>query len=327
MMKELLLVHYNIHVLEQLRVNERIGYRDNDYYYFIISSVDKEMIHLEQAALAYYLTENGYNHTAIPIPTIHNKWFAEKDNQYYMVLRVSEIRSEPSSSHGKSLATYHNLSATYQYEPKEVSSYGLWKELWIKKLTAFEHKIEQESATNSNRYYRLLIDCFPYIIGLSENAIQYLQESETEKRYHESDQGVFAFRRYNGNILNPIIWMDELVYDHPTRDVAEFIRYRLLEDTINYTHLAAFLEDYQRERPLSIFSWKLLYARLTFPIHLFDLIEEGFHSQSFDLCHDRLRFMLHKQKIYETRLGRLFRELNINVDEFEIPTIKWFAKE
>lgn len=326
MMKELLLLNYNIHAIEQLSVNERTGYRDKDYYYFIISSVDKEMIHLEQAALAYYLTENGYNHTAIPIPTINNNWFVEKDNQFYMVLRVSDLRKELSKSHGKVLAEFHNVSNTYSYEPKEISSYGLWKELWIQKLTAFEHKIKQESSSNRNRYYRLLVDIFPYIIGISENAIQYLQESEAEKRYHNSDQGVFSFRRYNGNILNPIIWMDDLVYDHPTRDLAEFIRYRLLDDTLIQSEIASFLNDYQSERPLSIFSWRLLYSRLAYPIHFFDFIEEGFRGQTYEQYYEELKNMLRKQKRYENRLGRLFENLNVNFEEFDVPTMKWLIK-
>ncbi|WP_010095025.1 hypothetical protein [Ornithinibacillus scapharcae] len=325
-MKELLLVNYNIHAIEQLSVNERTGYRDKNYYYFIISSVDKEMIHLEQAALAYYLTENGYYHTAIPIPTIHNKWFVEKDNQYYMVLRVSDLRNDQKSSHGEALAEFHHVSATYSFEPKEISSYGLWKELWIQKLTAFEQKIKQEASANMNRYYRLLVDSFPYIIGISENAIQYLQESETEKRYDQSDQGVFSFRRYRGNMLNPIIWMDDLVYDHPTRDIAEFIRYRLLDDTVSQEEIVTFLHDYQRERPLSIFSWRLLYARLTFPIHLFDFMEEKFHGNSFEQYYEELKNMLQKQTEYEYRLGNLFHDLNVDVEELAIPTIEWFVK-
>src|SRR5699024_2456921 len=86
---------------------------------------------------------------------------------------------------------------------------------------------EAKSKTNSN-YYRLLMDILPYIIGISENAIQYMQETTEDGRYHEGDQGTIAFQRYHHNLLEPIIWPHDLVYDHPTRDIAEFIRATLL---------------------------------------------------------------------------------------------------
>lgn len=323
MMKELLLANYNIHATEQVRINGREGFRDNDHYYFIISSSNKEMIHLEQAALAYYLAEIGYNHAAIPIPTMGNKWFVEKDQNHYIVFRVSTIQNDHQESHGKILADFHNRSATYTYEPKEISSYGLWRELWIKKLTSFEQRINHESTSKQNKYYRLLVDIFPYIIGLSENAIQYLQESETDKRFHQSDQGVFGFRRYYDHLLNPIIWTDDLVYDHPTRDLAEYIRYQFLKDNINPRELSLFLKEYQEVRPLSIFSWRLLYARLTYPIHFFDLIEDSFNEQNDDRHHKELKQLVIKQRVFEKRLGQLFDWMNVDVREYDLPLLQW----
>ncbi|WP_026907003.1 hypothetical protein [Paucisalibacillus globulus] len=322
-MKELLLVNYNIHATERVSINGREGFRDNDYYYFIISSSNKEMIHLEQAALAYYLAEIGYKHTAIPVPTRENNWFAEKDKNHYMVFRVSTVQTDRQQSHGKSLATFHNKSATYSYEPKEISSYGSWKELWIKKLTAFEQKVEQEASSYQNKYYRLLVDVFPYIIGLSENAIQYLQESETDKRFHQGDQGVFAFQRYKQNLLSPVIWTNELVYDHPTRDLAEYIRYQFLTNDFNLESLKLFLSDYQETRPLSIFGWRLLYARLIYPIHLFDFIEEGFSNQNIDGLHMELKQLIKQQRHYEKRLGQLFDLLDVDFREYDLPILKW----
>ncbi|WP_042142976.1 hypothetical protein [Paucisalibacillus sp. EB02] len=322
-MKELLLVNYNIHATERVRINGREGFRDNDYYYFIISSSNKEMIHLEQAALAYYLAEIGYNHTAIPIPTMGNKWFVEKDKNHYMVFRVSAIQNDNQQSHGKRLAEFHNRSATYSYEPKEISSYGLWKDLWIKKLTAFEQKIKYESTSHKNKYYRLLVDIFPYIIGLSENAIQYLQESETDKRFHQSDQGVFAFLRYENHLFNPVIWTDNLVYDHPTRDLAEYIRYQFLNEDFNRKELSSFINEYQEVRPLSIFSWRLLYARLVYPIHLFDLIEDSFSGQNADWYHAELKRIVKKQGVFEKRLENFFDWMNVDYRGYDLPTLKW----
>ncbi len=103
-MKEILLVNYNVHATEQVIINGREGFRDHDYFYFIISARNKEMIHLEQAALAYYLSEIGYNHTAVPIPTMGKSWFVEKDHHPYLVLRVQAVQDKIVKSPGTLLA-------------------------------------------------------------------------------------------------------------------------------------------------------------------------------------------------------------------------------
>lgn len=322
-MKEILLVNYNVHATEQVIINGREGFRDHDYFYFIISARNKEMIHLEQAALAYYLSEIGYNHTAVPIPTMGKNWFVEKDHHPYLVLRVPAVQEEIVKSPGTLLAEFHNQTATYSYEPQEISSYGQWKELWIKKLIAYEQKIKQDADSMHNKYYRLLVDVFPYIIGISENAIQYLQESESDKRFHQGDQGVFAFRRYKNHLAQPVIWTDELVYDHPTRDLAEYIRYQLMENDFNEEEILTFITDYQENRALSIFSWRLLYARLVYPIHLFDFVEESLKGEDYERYYKELKTLIKKQTQYEKRLATLFEYLNFDYRKYEIPIIKW----
>ncbi|WP_053071820.1 protein kinase family protein [Ornithinibacillus contaminans] len=325
-MKELLLTNYNIYVKDYVSVLGRTGFRDQDYTYFIINATNKEMIQMEQAALAYYLSENGYNHTALPIPTNDNKWFVNQEDNRYLVLRVAELQENLRDSHGVTLAQFHEKTAAYPYEPKEISSYGLWKNLWINKLTAFEQKIQKEAIEHPTDYYRLLIDVLPYLVGISENAIQYIQESESDKRYHYGDQGVFTFQRYKENLVEPVIWTDELVYDHPSRDLAEFIRYKFLENDEKITdEVVKFMSDYQSIRPLSVFSWRLLYARLVFPIHLFDFIERCFYGNDFDQYHVALRGYMERQKLYEQRLGQLYDVMEVDYKSFDIPIIQWLS--
>ncbi|MEN2768355.1 hypothetical protein [Ornithinibacillus xuwenensis] len=326
-MKELLLTNYSIHVNEHVRVCGREGFRDHDYLYFIISSANKETIHLEQAALSYYLAENGFKHTALPIPTVDNSWFVDHGNNRYIVLRVEELQDSSRESHGTLLANFHETTAAYTYEPKEISSYGLWKDLWIKKLTAFENKLNHESTANSSNYYRRLVDVFPYIIGISENAIQYMQESETDKRYHYGDQGVFCFRRYKNHVNESVIWTDDLVYDHPTRDLAEYIRWKLLEeDEYAMKEVVSFMTDYQAVRPLSIFSWRLLYARLIYPIHIFDLMEDCFKGGSDDHNTAELNRLIKKQVVYEKRLANLYDLMHVPYKSYDVPVLEWLSK-
>src|SRR5690625_7822215 len=100
------------------------------------------------------------------------------------------------------------------------------------------------------------MDILPYIIGICENAIQYIAESEVDLRFNSIDQGSITFHRYNNHLQEPIIWFNDLVFDHPTRDIAVYIRYQFL---INKNRISSdisyLLDDYQQFRPHANFNW------------------------------------------------------------------------
>ncbi|MUK90013.1 hypothetical protein GMD78_16705 [Ornithinibacillus sp. L9] len=327
-MKDILRSDYAIHVRDLIHYKGLEGYKDDQYLYFIIPSKNKETIYMEQAALAYYLFENGYDHIALPIPAVNGEWFRMINDDSCMVVKVEQLRNHSSISHGMRLAQFHQLSSSYNFEPQEISSYGQWKDLWINKLTAFENKLSEEAAYHSNAYYRLVMDIFPYIIGISENAIQYMQECEVETRYHMHDQGTICFQRYKNNLQDSIIWINDLVYDHPTRDIAEFIRYQLLwNNNLNgHQEIISFMNDYQSIRPLSVFSWRLLYARLTFPIHLYDCIERGFLNHQYEKRYDELNDLLTRQEKYEEELAIIFDTLQVDYKSLHIPVLHWLKR-
>ncbi|PAV28740.1 hypothetical protein CIL05_15795 [Virgibacillus profundi] len=319
---DMLGVYYAIQAERKLELDGKDGYKQDEYVYFTISADNREIIHMEQATLAYYLIENKYNNTALPIPNRNGEWFTAYEDKNYMVMQVQRDILENTYSSGESLAHFHQIGTAYSYEPKTISSYGQWKQLWIDKLTAFESNVELEAKNHSSNYYRLLMDVLPYIVGISENGIQYIQESEHERRYHEADQGTIAFRRYTNDLEKTVLWADELVYDHPTRDLAECIRFMILNNKDD-NELITFLNDYQSLRPLSVFSWRLLYARLIFPIHFFDIIDRGFMFQDLEQSYSELRDILKKQVIYEKRLGELFKNLGVDHEVLQIPVLDW----
>lgn len=321
-LRDFLASYYAIQSEEKWLIDGKEGYKQGEYVYFTILMDNKEIIYMEQAALAYYLVENGYTHTAIPIPNIQGEWFSSYQDKTYMVLQVNYIQPDNNESKGKLLADFHRIGSAYSYEPQEISSYGGWKQLWVDKLTVFETKIEKEASANSSAYYRLMMDALPYIIGVSENAIQYIGESENDYRFHESDQGSIVFRRYNNNLSSPVMWMNELVYDHPIRDLAEYIRLLILDNT-NQEAIVTLLNDYQTIRPLSVFSWRLLYARLIFPMHLFDFISDGFIRQDLDQLHKEFVILLEKQVNYEATLRDFFTIVSVDNDALHIPVLHW----
>ncbi|MFD1851215.1 hypothetical protein D8M05_12665 [Oceanobacillus bengalensis] len=316
--------YYDIQVEEKIQFDEQEGYLQDNYLYFITSIPDKEIVYMEQATIAYYLKENNYNHLSLPIPNIHGKWFTPLEDKKYIVLKVEAYREDDGITDGQALASFHQIGAAYQYQPKEISSYGNWRKLWIDKLTAFEMKIEEEVKKQPTDYYRLLMDVLPYLIGMSENAIQYARQSETDTRFHEADQGTFCFHRYHNQLKQPILWFDQLVYDHPARDIAEYIRTLLLNNEDD-EEIVAFVRDYQSIHPLSVFSWRLVYSRLIFPSALFDFISRGFMEAPVDynLLHQELIGLLEKQTQYERRLSNFYENLSIDTETLNIPVVNW----
>ncbi|WP_085991474.1 hypothetical protein [Oceanobacillus senegalensis] len=314
--------YYGIQVEEKLWFDSKEAYRDGNYFYFITSIDNREIIFMEQASLSYYLMDYEVKHVTLPIPNLQGEWITPFHDKNYLVMRVSELNHDRYTSDGIALANFHHIGSNYQYQPKEISSYGAWKTLWINKLTIFETKIKDEAKNNPCDYYKLLMDLLPYLVGISENAIQYIRETETENRFHEVDQGSITFNRYKNQLIQPILWSEDLVYDHPTRDIAEYIRsFMLVEDDGN--DISTFLQDYQYIRPLSIFSLRLIYARLLFPIHWFDLINRGFMEENLDQLYLDLRELADKQVTYERALKEFFEINGVRTEDLDIPVINW----
>src|SRR5699024_12827384 len=164
--------------------------------------------------------ETVYQHTIRRMENMCREWLSTIKESRAIVVRLSQLHGDVPCSDGEVLPDFNQKHTAYDYEPENISRYGQCKQLWINKLTLFEKQIGQEakSKTNSN-YYRLLMDILPYIIGISENAIQYMQETTEDGRYHEGDQGTIAFQRYHHNLLEPIIWPHDLVYDQDRKSV------------------------------------------------------------------------------------------------------------
>ncbi|WP_052360663.1 protein kinase family protein [Oceanobacillus manasiensis] len=321
-METMLATHYNIQASEKVVLAGRDGYKQDEYVYFTIPSDNREVIHLEQAALAYYLLENRYFHTAIPVANINGDWFTAYENTTYMVVMVEQLNNTTRESSGRSLAAFHTIGTLYSFEPHQISSYGQWKKLWIDKLESYEKNVSLAANEKPDDYFRMVMDTLPYIIGLSENAIQYLQESERENRFDTVDQGTISFQRYTNNLQKSVIWLDDFVFDHPVRDLAEYTRSLLLSNAPP-DEIVQFLHDYQSERPLSIFSWRLLYARLLYPVHFFDHFDSVMGSRTFEDSYTAFASLIEMQEEYEKKMRGLYQLIGLDATSLQIPVLHW----
>jgi len=83
------------------------------------------------------------------------------------------------------------------------------------------------------------------------------------------------------------------------------------------------MNAYQSIRPLSIFSWRILYARLIFPIPIFDLLQKSFIIQDDDNHYLEMVDLLEKQTVYEQKLRSFFEIVGVDHETLNIPVLHW----
>ena len=122
---------------------------------------------------------------------------------------------------------------------------------------------------------------------------------------------------------NPFDW----VFDHCSRDLAEWTREKYFHNVQTYQpDLQRFYSEYQSIEPLSSFSWRLLYARILFPLHYVECIEDYYSTtreQDQRLLTERLEKYLSDSSEYESFLQQFFQLLEVPVRQYRIPTLDW----
>ncbi|MCT2535884.1 hypothetical protein NC661_08180 [Aquibacillus koreensis] len=313
---------------QKVTVNGYEGYKNGNDFYIIIPNPNNALLHQEQKLVSTYLIANGFENIASPIFNQQNNIITHLHEKEYVVCKGNIKKYSSQMSHPQLLASFHDTGTRYPYAPNYISSYGQWKTLWENKLDTFEQLYQQKMQERPvSHFQRLFLDSFPYLIGLSENAIQYLQETETDQRFHEGDQASITFQRYTNQVQKDLIWSHELTYDHPTRDICEHIRPLMSSDEgHSITRIKTFLNEYEQVRPLSIFGWRLLYSRLLFPIHLFDYLEVGLSTGNDEQIYESFEKALINQRNYQEKLSYFFEEMGIHPRQKAIPEIQWLKQ-
>ena len=135
-----------------------------------------------------------------------------------------------------------------------------------------------------SEFDRMFMESFPYYMAMTENAIQYLVDTELDDEPKSIDYGTvchihFSTRTWGNEIgmRNPFDW----VFDHCSRDLAEWTREKYFHNVQTYQpEVLRFYTEYQSIEPLSSFSWRLLYARILFPFIMSSVLKIIIQLQS-----------------------------------------------
>ena len=174
-----------------------------------------------------------------------------------------------------------------------------WAKLWSDKIDYFEYQVHE-----LGRGKEIILDSFSYYIGLGENAISYIDNTNRKYKKTGLDRICLSHRRikypnYKLNYLNPL----SFIFDLEVRDIAEYIKSAFFagENALSYLKEALAITKF------SIYSLELLYARLLYPSYYFDIYEKIMNNEEEE---EKLISIIEASDAYEEFLKNAYIEIN-----------------
>jgi len=319
----------------ELEIENYRAYKQETSLYLIMNvNGRKEQELSELKNISEQLRTFGDKEVPVLLATNDGKTISEWQGNNYCLLQYENIKPLHARKMGKKLARFHFRGRHMPFPVESIKRIGQWKELWEKRLDQMEGfwngKLNQGP---ENEFEKMFFDSFPYYMGLTENAVQYLIDTELDIKPEAVDTGTVCHERCNRQIWgreqlikNPYDW----VFDHASRDLAEYIRERYFYNSQTYQpEIRKFMAEYQQVNRLSPFSWRLLFARLMFPLHYFECIEAYYISTSETEkreLEEKLYKYLKQSSEQEQFLGRFYQLVEAPVRTYKLPTVKWLIK-
>ena len=202
--------------------------------------------------------------------------------------------------------------SNYTYQVDKILTRNNWNILWSNKIDYFEYQINQ-----MGKKYPILVDTFAYFTGLAENAISYVKYTTLETQMETSDNPVISHRKINNTVeslYNPL----NIILDHKSRDIAEYIKLSFLNKN---TNIYQELDSYFSSNYYSEYGLRLLYARIIYPSFYFDMYEQiiqGLRKES-DLLN--IVSLLDDYELYLKEMYYYLKKYH------NIPEIDWITKK
>ena len=186
-----------------------------------------------------------------------------------------------------------------------------WANLWVNKIDYLEYYHEQ-----NYHKYPLLSSSFDYFIGLSENAITYLNHTISTLRPSQYDIGV---------ISHEILLIDDTIYslydsqniiiDHKARDIAEYIKMSFFRD--NYSIFDE-LDEYFKYNYYSKYGIQLLLSRVLYPSFYFEMYDKIVNKKENESDVLKITSRIDEYEKYLSDIWKYFHKY------YDIQDILWF---
>lgn len=259
-MKETINYYYN---LNPSRINKIFDYYyfyvNNELYYFMIYKRKPEDLN------AIY----DFNRSMISSNILVNEIINNRDNSivtYVNKIPYILIKIYVNINKAISLGEISYLSNTKVFYQNNLMRSN-WALLWSNKIDYLEYH-----HGHNYQKYPLLSLSFDYFIGLSENAISYLNNAIKNTSPEDVDIGVISHDIINSDdtiyaLYDPM----NIIIDHKARDLAEYIKLSFFIDNFS---IFEELDEYFKYNYFSFYGMNLLVARILYPSFYFDKYDE-----------------------------------------------------
>lgn len=304
-MKNNIMYYYNLRIDNITQNNNNYYFTINNYNYcFTIYTRDIKESNEIYKLNKYMLSSNILVHEIIP----------NKDNYVVTIINnIPYILYKIYINKNKKL-TINELTylSNYTYQVDKILTRNNWNILWSNKIDYFEYQINQ-----MGKKYPILVDTFAYFTGLAENAISYVKYTTLETQIETSDNPFISHRKIN-NTIEPLYNPLNIILDHKSRDIAEYIKLSFLNKN---TNIYQELDSYFSNNYYSEYGLRLLYARIIYPSFYFDMYEQiiqGLRKES-DLLN--IVSLLDDYELYLKEMYYYLKKYH------NIPEIDWITKK
>lgn len=291
-MKETLEYYYNLDIdnLEELDGKYHFKIENQDFFFVFYNRGLEDII-----GVCNEMFLKGINvHEVI---RNRDNSFLTKVNEYnYILFKVNNLSEEydifDMVNISNKLVLNNNKSSLYRNN---------WGSLWSDKIDFFEYQV-RELGVEKN----VVKSSFSYYVGLSENAISYVNNAILKYGGVSSGRIVLSHRRvfypnYKLNYMNPL----SFVFDLEVRDVAEYLKSMFFKKDIEYC--LDELKSYLSIRKLNIYEYHMFYARLLYPSYYFDVYDSVMNK---NVNEEELVKIVKRSNDYEKFLKKTYLEIS-----------------
>lgn len=298
-MKNIIEYYYNLQLVElqEKQNNYTFKVKNNNY---ILKEYNNNLDNINDI-----YTLNKYINNYYPIDKIilnkYNAPLTKVNNTYYILIKANERKE-------LKLSIISNLSNIKLPEIKSLERNN-WEVLWSNMIDYYESQIGQ-----NEKKYPLIRESFDYFIGLGENAISYLVNTKKEVQKEINDNKVLSHNNLYNSLYDPL----NIIIDHKSRDVAEYIKISFFNNNKN---IFKELDEYFFYNRYSLYGIRVLYARIIYPSFYFKLYDEIFREKKEE---KELNKIINRINEYEIYLKDIYLYLN---KYYNIPNIEWLKKQ
>ncbi len=336
MLKQNIYEHFDLRVERKQRVRQFDAFWANRVLYIMVpvGHLEEEEIDELQKISDYMIRTHQDIYVSSFVKNKSDSYITDIEGKKIALFRMPYNNNSHQLFVGKELATFHYHARSFPSKVTAINRIGQWKDLWVKRIDQMESFYREKVRSNPvDVFDTQFVESFPYYLGLTENAIQYLVDTELDDSPMINDAATLCHHRFTDLTWQQNQWMKlptDWIFDHASRDLSEWIRAECRKGSdMNPGKIQTFLQDYEKVSPLSSFSWRLLYARLVFPVHYLECVEDYYTSGPVadkKWHEDRMRGVLRSSSYYEQLLGNFYDLAGVPAKTYGIPILDWVKK-